>query len=131
MLPRRGAGWLKKMSQNIARIKLQPKQRLLRPGRDPMHAGTEWFRSAQRHASAASLFVEMPWVPLKLLFRALLKELQNSQKIADFRISTKFDSGRKMEIRLVYALWNDLKCLSFLCGVGGTTSLEALARFVS
>ena len=47
-----------------------------------MHAGTEWFRSAQRHASAASLFVEMPWVPLKLLFRALLKDPQKLAKMS-------------------------------------------------
>ena len=74
------------------------------------------------YASAASLFVELPWVPLKLLFRLLLKELENSQKIADFRVSTKFDSGRKIKIWHGSPLRNDLKCLSFLCGVGGTRS---------
>ena len=82
MLPRRGAGWLKKLSQNRVRIELQPKQNLLRPGRDPMRAGMERIRSAQRHASAASLFVEMPWVPLKLLFRALLKDPQKLAKMS-------------------------------------------------
>lgn len=86
-----------------------------------MRLGMQRFRSAQLYASAASLFVELPWVPLKLLFRLLLKELKNSQKIADFRISTKFDSGRKAKIRLVCPLRNDLKCLSFLCGVGSIT----------
>ena len=89
-----------------------------------MRLGMQRFRSAQFHASAASLLVELPWVPLKLLFRALLKELQNSQKIADFRISTKFDSGRKAKIRHGGPLWNDLECLNFLCGVGRITSLE-------
>ena len=41
-----------------------------------MRLGMQRFRSAQFYASAASLFVELPWVPLKLLFRALLKELE-------------------------------------------------------
>ncbi len=89
-----------------------------------MRLGMQRFRSAQLYASAASLFVELPWVPLKLLFRLLLKELENSQKIADFRTSTKFDYGRKAKIRHGGPLRNDLKCLSFLCGVGSTTSLE-------
>ena len=49
-----------------------------------MRLGMQRFRSAQLYASAASLFVELPWVPLKLQFRLLLKELENSQK---YRIS--------------------------------------------
>ena len=52
------------------------KAKFVRAGRDPMRLGMQRFRSAQFYASAASLFVELPWVPLKLLFRALLKELE-------------------------------------------------------
>ena len=47
-----------------------------------MRAGMERIRSAQRHASAASIFVEMPWVPLKLLFWTLLKDTQKFAKMS-------------------------------------------------
>ena len=47
-----------------------------------MHAGTEWFRSAQRHASAASLFVEMPWIALRAPFWTLLKDPQKLAKMS-------------------------------------------------
>ena len=89
-----------------------------------MRLGMQRFRSAQLHASAASGFVEAAWRALSLLFRLLLKDLENAPKLADFRTSTKFDSGRKAKIWHGSSLRNDLKCLSFLCGVGGTRSLE-------
>ena len=47
-----------------------------------MRLGIQRFRSAQLYASAASLFVELPWVPLKLLFRALLKDPQKLAKMS-------------------------------------------------